>query len=444
MRRFQCASRERTEGLCKMNRAASVPNDIAEAIVSPRAHAERDALFSGLRWLRANNPVGLVEAAGYDPFWLLTRHQDVFEVSRQNSRYNNADRPVVVVSREAEAATRAKTGHPYLVRTLVHMDEPDHLKFRRMIQGWFTAAKLKELEADIRSIAKASIDHMAMLGGQCDFVRDVGLTYPLRVLMKLIGIPPEDETLMLKMTQEVFGNRDEDLGRNAGEINDGADEVRQMAQVFADIEAYFRRLTDTRRQRATDDLASAIANGRIDGAPIPHFEAFCLYLIVMTAGHDTTSSSTSGAIWGLCKNPHELRKLKERPELTGTLVDEAIRWTNPVSHFMRSATEDVEVGGRSIHRGDWLMLSYLSANNDEAVFDEPEHFRVDRDASRHIAFGTGAHACLGQHLARLEMRILFEELIPRLDTLELSGEPKRSASSFVGGPKTVPIRFTLR
>jgi hypothetical protein len=427
-----------------MNGTASVPNDIAEAIVSPRAHAERDALFSGLRWLRANNPVGLVELEGFDPFWLLTRHQDVFEVSRQNSRFRNADRPVVVVNREGEAAMRAKTGHPYLVRTLVQMDEPDHLKFRRVIQGWFTTAKLKELEADIRSIAKASVDHMASLGGNCDFVRDVGLTYPLRVLMKLIGIPPEDEALMLKLTQEVFGNRDEDLGRTGGEMKDGADEIKQLAAVFADIEAYFRRLTDARRHRATDDLASGIANARIDGAPIPHFEAFCLYLIVMTAGHDTTSSSTSGAIWGLCKNPGELRKLKERPELTEALADEAIRWTNPVSHFMRSATEDVELGGRSIRRGDWLMLSYLSANNDEAVFDEPECFRVDRDASRHIAFGTGAHACLGQHLARLEMRALFEELIPRLDRLELVSEPKRSASLFVGGPKTVPIRFALQ
>ena len=163
----------------------------------------------------------------------------------------------------------------------------------------------------------------------------------------------------------------------------------------------------------------------------------------MTAGHDTTSSSASGAIWGLCEDPGELRKLKERPELTQNLVDEAIRWTNPVSHFMRSATEDTEVGGRPIRKGDWLMLSYLSANNDETVFDEPERFRVDRDASRHIAFGTGAHACLGQHLARLEMRILFEELMPRLHSLEFAGEPKRSASTFVGGPKTLPVRFML-
>jgi cytochrome P450 len=161
-------------------------------------------------------------------------------------------------------------------------------------------------------------------------------------------------------------------------------------------------------------------------------------------GHETTSSSTAGAIWGLCESPGELRKLKDKPELIESLVDEAIRWTNPVSHFMRSATEDTELVGRPIRKGDWLMLSYLSANNDEAVFDEPERFRVDRDASRHIAFGTGAHACLGQHLARLEMRILFEELIPRLNALELAGEPKRSASTFVGGPKTLPVRFALQ
>jgi cytochrome P450 len=180
-----------------MGSAASIPQQIAEAIVSPRAHAERDALFSGLRWLRANNPVGLVEVEGYDPFWLLTRHQDVLEVSRQNDRFHNADRPVVLVNREGEAAMRAKTGQPHLVRTLVHMDDPDHLKFRRVIQGWFTPARLRMLEADFRAVAKASVDHMASLGGRCDFVREVGLNYPLRVLMRLVGIPPEDEALML-------------------------------------------------------------------------------------------------------------------------------------------------------------------------------------------------------------------------------------------------------
>jgi hypothetical protein len=432
------------QGLRKMTNATSVPKHIAEAVVSPRAHAERNALVSELRWLRANNPVGLVEADGFDPFWLVTRHQDVHEASRQNSRFHNADRPVILSNREAEAAMRAKTGKPHLVRTLVHMDAPDHLKFRRVIQGWFTTPNLKALEADIRVIARASVDHMASLGGQCDFVHDVALRYPLRVLMKLIGIPPEDEALMLRLTQEAFGYQDEDLGRDGGANNKGAAAMKQLETVFADINAYFRRLTDARRNQASNDLASAIANAKIDSEPIPHFEAFCLYLIVMTAGHDTTSSSTSGAIWGLGENPDQLRKLKERPELTGKLVDEAIRWTNPVSHFMRSAAEDTELGGRPIRKGDWLMLSYLSANNDETIFDEPERFRVDRDASRHIAFGTGAHACLGQHLARLEMSILFEELIPRLDSLELAGEPKRSASTFVGGPKKLPVRFVMR
>jgi cytochrome P450 len=421
-----------------MTDAAIVPKHIAEAVVSPQAHAERDALFSDLRWLRANAPVGLVEADGYDPFWLLTRYRDVYDVSRQNSRFHNGDRPVALINREREAQIRAKTGSPHILRLLVNMDEPDHLKFRRVIQGWFTTSRLKALETDIRTIARASVDHMASLGGECDFVRDVGLTYPLRVLIKLIGMPPEDEPLMLKLTQEVFGNKDEDLRRKGGAP------AMKLEEVYADIEAYFVRLTEARRRQASDDLASAIANARIDGEPIPHFEAFCLYLIVMTAGHDTTSSCTSGAIWGLCEYPGELGKLKEKPELIETLADEAIRWTNPVSHFMRSASEDAELGGQPVRKGDWLMMSYLSANNDETVFDEPERFRVDRDASRQIAFGTGAHACLGQHLARMEMRILFEELIPRLHTLELTGQPKRSATTFVGGPKTVPVRFVLR
>ena len=215
-----------------------VPKHIAEAIVSPRAHAEpieRDALLSGLQYLRANNPVGLVEAHGFDPFWLVSLHRDVFEVSRKNNRFAYADRPSIVCNREAELAMRAKTGKPYAVRLLVQMDEPDHLKYRRVIQSWFTKVRLKALEADIRTIARASVDHMASLGGRCDFVRDVALAYPLRVLMRLIGIPPQDEALMLKLTQEMFGSQDEDLGRN-GAVAAVAAQVRRLDEVFADIE----------------------------------------------------------------------------------------------------------------------------------------------------------------------------------------------------------------
>lgn len=186
-----------------------------------------------------------------------------------------------------------------------------------------------------------------------------------------------------------------------------------------------------------------IATAQIDGRPINHFEAMSYYVIIATAGHDTSSSSTSGAIWALCDNPEEFRRVKVDPTLIPRMVEEAVRWTTPVQHFMRTATADPELRGRRIGRGDWLMLCYGSGNRDEDAFEQPDRFRVDRDASRHVAFGYGAHLCLGQHLARLEMRVFFEELLARIDSIELAGQPRRSALTFVGGPKTLPIRFRM-
>jgi hypothetical protein len=167
------------------------------------------------------------------------------------------------------------------------------------------------------------------------------------------------------------------------------------------------------------------------------------YIIVATAGHDTTSSSTAGAIWGLAENPGELAKLQADPKLIPGLVDESIRWITPVKTFMRTAMDDTEIGGRKLSKGDWLMLCYASGNRDEAVFDDPNAFRVDRSPNKHLAFGYGAHLCLGQHLAKMEMRILWEELIPRLKSLELAGVPAMSQAVFVNGPKKLPIRFEM-
>ena len=167
------------------------------------------------------------------------------------------------------------------------------------------------------------------------------------------------------------------------------------------------------------------------------------YIIVATAGHDTTSSSTAGAMWALAQNPGELAKVKADLSLIPGLVDESIRWTTPVKTFMRTATADTEFEGRRFRKNDWLMLCYASGNRDEAVFPDPDQFRVDRKPNKHLAFGYGAHLCLGQHLAKMEMRILWEELLPRLSELELDGTPAMSESLFVNGPKRLPIRFKL-
>ncbi|WP_296599039.1 cytochrome P450, partial [Phenylobacterium sp.] len=181
----------------------------------------------------------------------------------------------------------------------------------------------------------------------------------------------------------------------------------------------------------------------IDGQPISDLEAMSYYIIVATAGHDTTSSSTAGAMWALAENPGEFRKVKQDPSLIPGLVDESIRWTTPVKTFMRTATADTEVRGRKVKQGDWLMLCYASGNRDEEVFDAPDTFQVDRKPNKHLAFGYGAHLCLGQHLAKMEMRVLWEELLPRLESVEISGTPALSEAFFVNGPKRLPIRFRM-
>ena len=420
-----------------------IPDEIARQVITPRAYADDAPVQEALRWLRANNPLGQAQLEGMYPFWVVTRHADILEISRQNDLFRSGDMPTTFTTIEADQIVRKMTGgSPHLLRTLVQMDAPDHGKYRVLTQSWFLPQNIRRLEERIRQIAREHVDHMAALGGRCDFVRDVALTYPLRVIMEILGVPPGDEPRMLKLTQELFGAADPELNRSRGE-NDGKLGLDDLQAVIADFFMYFKGITDARKAAPGSDLASVIANSSIDGAPINDFETMSYYVIVATAGHDTTSSSTAGAVWGMCERPEAFAAVKADPSLIPGLVDEAIRWVTPVKHFMRSATEDTEIGGRKIAKGDWLFLSYPSGNRDEAVFDEPDLFKPERSPNRHLAFGYGAHLCLGQHLAKMEMRILFEELMPRLTSLAFDGPATRAEAAFVGGPKKLPIRFEM-
>ena len=245
-----------------------------------------------------------------------------------------------MVSKEGDATVRKMTGgSPHLLRTLVQMDAPDHPKYRVLTQSWFLPQNIRRLEDRIRQIAREHADRMADLGGECDFVKDVALTFPLRVIMEILGVPPADEPRMLKLTQELFGAADPELNRSKSLGEENPDPLGDIQAVVADFFSYFKQITDERKARPGSDLATVIANGSIDGAPINDFEAMGYYVIVATAGHDTTSSSTAGAVWGMCQFPEAFAAVKGDPSLIPGLVDESVRWITPVKHFMRSATE---------------------------------------------------------------------------------------------------------
>jgi cytochrome P450 len=207
---------------------------------------------------------------------------------------------------------------------------------------------------------------------------------------------------------------------------------------------YFTALTASRREHPTEDLASAIANATVDGQPLSDVDTVSYYVIVATAGHDTTSATISGGLHALIENPDQLQRLKDNPQLMPLATEEMIRWVTPVKEFMRTAAEDTEVRGIPIAAGESVLLSYPSANRDEEIFDEPFRFDVGRNPNKHVAFGYGVHFCLGAALARMEVSSFFSELVPRLESIELTGDPEYIATIFVGGPKHLPIRYTVR
>ena len=423
-----------------MSAAAEATHNL---IVDPAIYADPDQLDAAFRKLRAEDPVAWCEPEGYRPFWALTKHADIMEVSRQNKLFTNGEREMLSYE-DAEKGVYAQMGGPHLLKTLVQLDDPLHFKLRHLTQEWFMPQNVKKREDAIRQIAKKYVDRMEDLGGECDFQRDVALYYPLRVIMQILGVPESDEPMMLKLTQEIFGAQDEDLMRDKtlAQQQDVEKGLASINETLAEFFMYFTGITADRRAHPKDDVSTVIANGMVDGEPIGQLEAMSYYIIVAAAGHDTTSASTGGGVLGMLQNPSELKKMMDDPKaVSRTATDEAIRWTTPVKQFMRTAQEDYELRGRKILKGESLLLCYPSGNRDEDVFDDPYTFDISRSPNKLISFGHGGHMCLGMHLARLEMQAIYEELFSRLKSIELAGDPTFIKANFVGGPKSIPVRY---
>jgi cytochrome P450 len=410
-------------------------DDAAKVLADPTAYADDDRLHAALTHLRANNPVAWVDNWPYRPFWAITKHADIMAIERDNELFISEPRPLLTTA-EGDDVAKAQLDAGTGLRTLIHMDDPHHRKVRAIGADWFRPKAMRDLKVRVDELATRYVDKLRDVGPECDFVTEIAVKFPLYVIMSLLGLPESDFGRMHALTQEMFGGDDDEYKRGGT--------AEEQLEVLLDFFRYFAALTASRRAQPTDDLASAIANGCIDGEPLSDVDTASYYVIVASAGHDTTKDAISGGMRALIDNPAELNRLRNDPGLMPTAVEEMIRWSTPVKEFMRTATANTTVRGVDIAEGESVYLAYVSGNRDEEVFDEPFRFDVGRNPNKHVAFGYGVHFCLGAALARMEMNSLFTELVPRLDSIELAGPPELSATTFVGGLKHLPIRYSLR
>ena len=404
--------------------------------ITPEAFADMDAWHATAAEIRRDEPVMRVEAEGWTPFWAITKHADVFEVSRRSDIFFNTEKSAPGPDLQYDMLQAFGIELP---RTLVHIHGDVHNKLRSVTNDWFKPAAVRHLQPTIESIADEFVDKMAAMDGRCDFAADVAQPFTIRVIMSIFGVPQSDEPLMLSLTQGLFGAADPEY------LGDFSDPLAAITSSINRFEEYFDALSDERRENPTDDLATVIANGMVDGAPMGERERLWYYIIVATAGHDTTSFALSGGLERLLAHPDQLRAVQDDPTLAGAAAEEMIRWTTPVRSFMRWAQADTEIGGVPIAAGDAVLTSYPSANRDEDVFVDPMRFDIGRpDADQLLSFGLGMHYCLGSQVARREVRTLLAKVLERVDTIELDGEPAWSGAHFVSGVKHLPIRYTLR
>lgn len=421
-----------------------IPNELVGPLFNPATFSERGAVDKILTAIRKEYPLAQAKVPGFAPHWIVSRYADIIEVSRNNALFHNADRSATLISEEGEALVQQFTGGDFnLIKSLVHLDDRDHKNHRMILMKALSKNGVKLMRDKISESAAEQIQVLRDADGQLDWSEQISTPYPLKVVLDTIGVPKEDHAKMLRLTQWMFSWADPDLCRPGTDPSNPEQQAKTWQIVMTEFDEYFSELIDMRRLEPQGDLASIIANAEIDSEPMEHARAISYFAILCTAGHDSTAHSTATAMWELAENPELLAALQADHSLVPAFVEEAIRWTTPVKHFVRHATADCTLAGESIKKGDRLYLSYPSGNRDETQFENPFSFRLDRGRNSHVGFGNGGHVCLGQHLARLEMECLWELVIPVLKSVEMAGEGRLIASEFVSGPKSVPIRYQL-
>ncbi|MBK7951228.1 MAG: cytochrome P450 [Deltaproteobacteria bacterium] len=418
-----------------MSRAPQRPDPPALAgpeLFDPEAYARDGYPLATWARLRREDPVHWYEGLPELPFWALTRRAEIVEVARDPARFSSEKRFHIVAGGDYG-------DDPRETRTIVQMDPPKHRDRRGLLSARFTPRALRGLEADVEAITDRMFGALAANGatGECDFVEAVAAPLALAVIAHLIDLPANDGPRLFRWTNEMAGATDPQY-RQAGE-SPTETRLRATAEVFA----YFSEIVARRRREPGEDLVSILAQARPDGVPLPDHELLSYCLLLIGGGNETTRNAMSGGLLALLEHPEQWRRLRAEPGLAASAGEECLRWTTPVIHNARTAVADCELGGRTIRAGETVALFWPSANRDEAVFDAPDQFRIDRSPNPHLAFGIGEHICLGAHLARMEIRSALRALATRLAFVEQTGPVERLQSSSVGGVKRLPIRYRL-
>jgi cytochrome P450 len=403
-------------------------------IITPDHYAKNGYPHREWAVLRKQSPVYWYDRPNVEPFWAITKHADIITVARQPKLFVNGPR-LLVVTRELMIE-----GGDMLFRHLLNMDPPEHGRYRDLVNRRFTPRAVRTLEAEVAEISNNVMKELAARakGGvvECDFVVDMAARVPLDVIAALIGVPREDRAQLFRWTNETIGSADP-------EFQQGGSAEETIRRAREGLFTYFSNLVEDRRRNPRDDLTSVLATSTLNGEPLPLFELMSYFLLLVVAGNETTRNATSGGLLAFIENPEQWRMLKQDPSLLRSAVEEIVRWVTPVIQFARTATQDYELRGEKIRQGDSLCLFYPSANRDEEVFQEPFKFDIRRNPNPHLAFGIGEHFCLGANLARLELEVIFRELLKWVDSAELTAPMERLRSSFVGGIKHMPVRLNL-
>ncbi|MEX1254998.1 MAG: cytochrome P450 [Dehalococcoidia bacterium] len=395
--------------------------------------------FEEFALLRAEAPVYLhPEPDGGPGFWVITTYHDIVTVSQDWATYSSAQ-GVVGLSRaerqyggddaDPEAGGPAAEGAQLM---MLNMDPPKHTKLRKLVNTGFTMARINRLEEAVRKVTTEILDRVADRG-ECDFVTTIAAELPLQVIAELMGIPQEDRHKVFDWSNRMIGSADEEFHSAGG----------GPLQASMEMFAYAEELATKRRTEPRDDLISVLLGAEVDGEQLTPLEIDVFFLLLAVAGNETTRNLIAGGMIALFESPDQWQRLLDDPSLCTSAVEEMLRWVTPVMYFRRTSTHDMEVQGQQIKEGDKVSLWYISGNRDEEVFPHADQFDVGRSPNMHIAFGGGGpHNCLGLNLARLEIKVMFEELLRRMPDLEQTGPAARLRSNFINGVKHLPVKFT--